>query len=147
MSRRPSARRATALAAVALLSLGGLAACGDDDDTGSDDAADEVTPEDVKVPMSEVLAGLPGIVEHGNAAASAGATGDYTTALAEYEELHEAWEGVEGTIKDTDPDTYERMETAQGLIKDGAENDNAERIQQGADDQSAAAGEFIAANS
>jgi hypothetical protein len=147
MSRRPSTRRAAAFAAVALLSVTGLAACGDDDDKGSDDTSDEVTPEDVKVPMSEVLAGLPTMVAHGTAAASAAATGDYTTALDEYEELHEVWEGIEGTIKDTDADVYERIETAQGLIKDGAENDNAERIQQGAEDQAAAAAEFTAANS
>ena len=37
------------------------------------------------------------------------------------------WEEIEGTIKDTDRDLYERIETAQGLIKDGAENENAER--------------------
>jgi hypothetical protein len=145
MSRRPSTRRAAGLAAVALLAVTGLAACGDDD-KGSDDASDEVTPEDVQVPMSEVLAGLPGMVDHGHAAASAGATGDYTKALHEFEELHETWEGIEGTIKETDADVYERIETAQGLIKDGAENENSERIQQGADDQAAAAGEFTAAN-
>lgn len=143
MSRRPSAR-ALAAAAAALLLVVGLAACGDD--SSSDDASDSVTPEDVQVPMSEVVAGLPGMVDLGNAAASAGATGDYTTALAKYDDLHEVWEGIEGTIKSTDQDVYERIETAQGLIKDGAENDNAERIQQGADDQSDAADEFIAAH-
>lgn len=97
--------------------------------------------------MSEVLAGLPVMVEHGRSAASAAATGDYTMALSEYDELHEIWEEIEGTIKATDRDIYERIETAQGLIKDGAEHDNAERIQQGADDQATAADEFAAANS
>ena len=50
-------------------------------------------------------------------------------------------------MKDTDDDTYEAIETAQGLIKDGAENENAERVRQGADDQAEAIDAFIAANS
>ncbi len=139
-----SLRRSIAAASIGLLALGGLAACGDDD-TSTD--TETTSPEDVKAPMSEVLAGLPVMVDHGAEAASAAASGDYTKALAEYEELHEIWEGIEGTIKDTDLDIYERIETAQGLIKDGAENDNDERIQQGADDQEIAAAEFIAAHS
>jgi hypothetical protein len=143
---RPSARRALALTAVALLGVGSLAACGDDSGRSDDDASDEVAPEDVKVSMAEVLAGLPAILEHADAAASAGASGDYTTAEHEYEELHEVWEGIEGTIKDTDLDAYEAIETAQGLIKDGATHDNAERIQQGADDQRAAVEAFTTAH-
>jgi hypothetical protein len=144
MTHRSPARRALALSAVALLGLGSLTACGDD--SGSDDAADEVAPEDIKVSMAEVLAGLPEILEHGDAAASAGASGDYTSAEQHYEELHEVWEGIEGTIKDTDLEAYEAIETAQGLIKDGATHDNAERIQQGADDQREAVEAFIAAH-
>jgi hypothetical protein len=142
----PTARRALALSAVALIGLGSLAACGDDSDDKADDTAEEMAPEDIKVSMAEVLAGLPQVVEHGDAAASAAATGDYTKALSEYEELHEIWEGIEGTVKDTDRDAYEAMETAQGLIKDGAQNDNAERIQQGADDQREAVDAFVAAH-
>jgi hypothetical protein len=147
MTRRPTLRRALALGAVALVGLGALAACGDDDDTRSDDAADEMAPEDIKVSMAEVLAGLPEIVEQGDAAAAAAASGDYTSAKQHYEELHEVWEGIEGTIKDTDLEAYEAIETAQGLIKDGATHSNAERVQQGADDQRAAVDAFVAAHS
>ena len=143
---RPTLRRLVALTGVVALGLGALGACGDDDDAGSDDGAASSTTGYELVPMSEVLAGLPTLVEHGTKAASLGNTGDFTGALAEYEELHELWEEIEGTVKDTDRDLYERFETAQGLIKDGAENDDAERIQQGADDQAAAAAEFSAAN-
>lgn len=146
MSFHPTARRALTLVAVAAIGVGSLSACGDDD-KDSASTTTQPSPEEVKAPMADVLAGLPTMVAHGNDAASAGATGDYTTALAEYEELHEIWEGIEGTIKDSDVDIYERIETAQGLIKDGAENDNSERIQQGADDQAAAADEFASANS
>lgn len=145
MTRR-SPRRAAAVLAASLLAVAPLAACGGDDD--GDDAATSstVSPESVRVPMSEVLAGLPKIVQHANAAAAAANTGDYTTALAESDALHVIWLSIEGTIKATDQDTYIRSEDAQGLIKDGAEHDNAERIQQGADDQSEAAAEFLAAN-
>lgn len=145
MIRRPSLRRALAMSSIGLLALGGLAACGDD--SKSDDTSDSIAPEDVKVPMDQVLNGLPEIVQHGNAAAAAANSGDFTTAGTEYDELHEGWEAIEGTIKDTDIDTYEAMETAQGLIKDGADHKNAERVQQGADDQADAAGAFAAAHS
>ena len=137
-----SPRRAVAVVAVSLLAVVGVAACGDD--SGSESSSSSAGYE--KVPMADVLAGLPVMVGHGRAAASAAAQGDYTTALTEYDELHEIWEEIEGTIKDTDRDIYERIETAQGLIKDGAENDNSERVEQGADDQAAAADEFAAAN-
>jgi len=146
-SHRPSLPRSFAVAtAVAVLGLTGLTACGSDD--GGDDASDVTgSPEDVKAPMEEVLAKLPTIVTAGSAAADAATAGDFDTAAAKYDELHEVWEEVEGTIKDTDPDAYEAIETAQGLINDGAENENADRVVQGASDQAAAIESFIAANS
>jgi hypothetical protein len=97
--------------------------------------------------MSEVLAALPVMVEHGEQAASFAATGDYTAALAEHEELRALWEGIEGTVEETDRDVHERIEAAQRLIEEGAENDDDERIRQGADQQEIAAAEFIAAHS
>lgn len=145
----PSRRRAAGLALVLALGVTGLAACGDDDDASSESSTTttgEGSPEDVKAPMAEVLAGLPGISEAGQTAASAAEAGDFDAALAAYEALHEIWEEVEGTIKDTDLDTYEAIETAQGLIKDGAESENAERVAQGAADQTEAIEAFIAAN-
>lgn len=144
VSLHPAVRRALNLVAISAIGVGSLAACGDDDKVAS--TTTELAPEDVKVPMADVLAGLPTMVDHGNAAATSGATGGYTAALAEYEELHEIWEDVEGTVKDTDESIYERIETALALIKDGAENDNAERIQRGADAQSDAVDEFTDAH-
>jgi hypothetical protein len=136
---------------VLAVGVGGLAACGDDDDTSSQDGttttAGEGSPEDVKVPLEAVLAGLPGIKQAGNTAATVAAGGDFDTALGLYDDLHKAWQGLEGTLKDTDVDAYEAIETAQGLIKDGAENENAERVAQGAAAQAEAIDAFIAANS
>lgn len=135
-------RRALAVGTLASL-LVGPAACGGDDE-GSDTST-TLAPEYVKVPMSEVLAGIPQLVAHADAASSAAATGDYTTAQAEFAQLLDVWFTIEGTIKETDPEMYRRFETAQSLINNGAETDNAERIQIGADDQEAVADEFVAA--
>ena len=104
------------------------------------------TPEDIKAPMSEVVAKLPTMVDGGDAAKAAAADGDFDKAAKEFDELHEVWEEVEGTVKSTDPDIYERIETAQGLIKDGAETKKADRVATGAADQAAAVQDFIAAN-
>jgi hypothetical protein len=57
------------------------------------------------------------------------------------------WEEVEGTVKATDRDLYESIETAQGLIKDGGESEDAERVSTGVADQEAAISSFVEANS
>ena len=86
--------------------------------------------------MSEVLAGLPVMVDHGDGRRPPPPPRATTPRRwPSTRSSTRSGRAIEGTIKDTDPDIYERIETAQGLIKDGAENDNAERIQQGADDQ------------
>lgn len=136
-------RRAVAIASVALLGMLG-AACGDDADDGA--GATTLSPEDIKVPLADVVAGLPALESGGAAAATAAAAGDFQAAIDAYDALHELWEGIEGTLKDTDPDAYEAIETAQGLMRDGAENENAERVADGAADQAAAIQAFIAAN-
>jgi hypothetical protein len=120
-----------------------VAACSDDESSGS---KSEQTPEDVKAPMSEVLDKLPTMVDLGNEASTAASDGDFDTATEKFDELHEVWEEVEGTVKDTDADTYEQIETAQGLIRDGAETEKADRVATGADDQAAAVQQFIADN-
>jgi hypothetical protein len=144
MQARPVARRAAALVTLAALGLGGLAACGNDDSSSSTTTSQ--TPEDVKAPMADVLAALPDMVVLGNKAASEGQVGAYDDAAAETGRIEDVWKTVEGTVKATDIDIYERIETAQGLIKDGAQAHNAERIQQGAQDQSDAVDEFVAAH-
>ncbi len=140
-------RRAVAIASVALLGMLG-AACGDDADDGAGATTTSTTlsPEDVKVPLADVVAGLPALESGGADAATAAAAGDFQAAIDAYDALHELWEGIEGTLKDTDPDAYEAIETAQGLMRDGAENENAGRVADGAADQAAAIQAFIAAN-
>jgi hypothetical protein len=97
-------RRTVALLALVALSLGALAACGDDSSSGGTTTTG--APEEQQAPMDEVLAGLPTIKQAGTAAATAAADGDFDAALAKFDELHEVWEEVEGTIKATDTDAY-----------------------------------------
>jgi hypothetical protein len=144
MPARPAVRRAAALVALAALGLGGLAACGNDGSSSSTTTSQ--VPEDVRASMADVLAGLPQIVVLGNKAASEGQVGAFDDANDETGRIEDVWKTVEGTVKATDVDTYEKIETAQGLIKDGAQAHNAERIQQGAQDQSDAVDAFIAAH-
>ena len=141
-SRRDGFRFVAVLSCLVVAAVS-FVACSDD---SSGDSASGETPEDVKAPMSEVLAKLPTMVDGGDAAKAAAADGDFDKAAKEFDELHEVWEEVEGTVKSTDPDIYERIETAQGLIKDGAETKKAARVATGAADQAAAVQDFIAAN-
>ena len=107
---------------VGALALGAtsLASCSDDEPAkASANATSSTTPEEVKAPLTEVVVKLPKMLAGGAAAADAAAAGEFDTASEEYDELHEVWEEVEGTVKDTDRDLYEEIETAQGLIRTG----------------------------
>jgi hypothetical protein len=141
---RRSGFRFAAVPACLLATVMFVAAC--DDGSSGKEKSTQTTPEDVKAPMSEVLTKLPTMVKDGNEAQTAAADADFDTAASTFEELHEIWEEVEGTVKAEDADIYERIETAQGLIKDGAENKNASRVATGAADQATAVQQFIDAN-
>jgi hypothetical protein len=131
---------------VGALALGAtsLVSCSDDEPATA--STSSTSPEAVKAPMAEVVVKLPRMLAGGEAAAAAAKAGQFDTASKEFEKLHEVWEEVEGTVKDTDRDLYEEIETAQGLIRDGAESKNAARVKQGAADQVAAVKRFLAAN-
>jgi hypothetical protein len=140
---RPAVRRAVAMASLATFGVGLLGACGKDNPSSS---TTTLTPEEVTAPMADVLVGLPQMVILGNKAASDGQVGAFDDADAETGKIEDVWKTVEGTVKATDQNTYEKIETAQGLIKDGAQAHNADRIQQGAQQQSDAVDAFIAAH-
>jgi hypothetical protein len=97
--------------------------------------------------MAEVLAGLPDMLTAADEADAAASDGDFDAVLEAFEEVHEIWEGIEGTIKDTDLDIYEAIESAQSLIKDGGENEDAERVATGVADQATAVESFVEGNS
>jgi hypothetical protein len=143
-----AARRPSRLALAALLGAGGLlAACGSDDDASTGTTVTTTESGYEEIPMEDVLAGLPTIMAAGEAADQAAQAGDFDAVLDEYEELHEVWEEVEGTIKATDLDHYEAIETAQSLIKDGGENEDADRVATGVSGQADAINSFIEGNS
>ena len=143
---RGSVLRRLLLVAALLLAIGSLAACGDDDGDGDKAATASTRPEDVKAFLSEVLAKLPRMVAGGETAAAAATKGDFDQASQQYDELHEIWEEVERRVKDADLAIYEKIETAQGLIRDGAESKNLNRVKRGAKDQAEAVKAFIVGN-
>lgn len=136
--RQPTGRIAAAsLALLAALAFV-VAACGSDSSSGnsSKDTPTTPIPESVKLPLSQVRAMLPGVVEKGNAVAAAVAQNDRAGAKAEADEMHEAWEKVEGTVKDKDPDAYVSLEDAQARIENAVEDGKAQEARAGASDQS-----------
>ncbi|MCA1010689.1 FTR1 family protein [Halobacillus halophilus] len=44
-------------------------------------------------------------------------SGEWESAKEEYEEFHEGWEGVEDSVRDTDAEAYEAIETNMGLAQ------------------------------
>jgi hypothetical protein len=137
-------RRRAAVALVAGLGLSGLlAACGDSD--GGSSSATTTTAYE-QVPMAEALTGLSEMLEAATNANAAAAAADFPSVLEHFEHLHGVWEEVEGTVKATDPDLYEAIETAQSLIKDGGENEDATRVATGVLGQAEAVATFIDEN-
>ena len=148
MSAFPRLRslRSVALAA-ALMSIAGVSAgCAPGSDETVESTVATPAPESVTVPMVDALAGLAAVDEAGAAAVAAATAGDYDAALVAYDQMHGEWEKVEGTVKDTDPGAYEAIETAQGLMRDGIESDNADRVGQGGRDQNDAITSFTDGN-
>lgn len=139
LRRRRQRTGRIAAASLALLAVLAFvaAACGSDSSSGnsSKDTPTTPIPESVKLPLSQVRAMLPGVVEKGNAAAAALAQNDAAKAKAEAHEMHEAWEKVEGTVKDKDPDAYISLEDAQTRIENAVEEGKAQEARAGAKDQ------------
>jgi hypothetical protein len=144
VSFRPLCRTTAglALSGVALVA-GLLAGCGDDDGGGGAAETTEITSSYEEVPMADVLEQLPLMLAAGEVAATEAAAGDFDAVLDRYAELHEVWVGIEGTVKATDRDLYSAIETAQSLIKDGGENEDAGRVAIGVTDQADMIGIFV----
>lgn len=138
--RRPTLGLALALAlGVAPL----LAACGSDDATTSTTTSTTAASGYEEIPMADVLVALPAMLAAGEAADAAAAAGHFDEVLTEYDVMHEVWEEVEGTIKATDRDLYEEIETAQSLVTDGGETENEQRVATGVRDQATAVEAFV----
>lgn len=109
-STRPTRTIRGCIAVLALVSIVGLSACGDDDDSATTvgAASDEsLAPEDIKVAPAVVTAGLTKLPATIASAIAAIGTPD---ADAKADEVHEEWESFEGTVRDTDQDLYLAIE-------------------------------------
>ena len=142
--------RAARLGALAVVLALGLAACGgDDSDSGAngDDTVEEVTttttPEEKDSSAAEVAAGLEHLVEEAKETAAAAGT-DKAKAVELWDETHEIWEEIEGTIKDNSEDYYIRFEDALALLEGGAEDGDAAKASGAADEVAAIADDYLA---
>jgi iron uptake system EfeUOB component EfeO/EfeM len=98
------------VAALTLVGVLGLSACGGDDDDSSATAAagsDSVAPEDIKVEPAVVTAGLTKMPATIAAAIAAIGTPD---AEAKLDQIEAEWASFEGTVRDTDPTLYLAIE-------------------------------------
>ena len=142
MSKRLTA---SLLALLALASL--AAACGDDDDSSaSTDHITEVTaPEDVKAPADEVAAGLTEMDELAKRVVAAVEADDTDKATELYDETHETWEEVEGTIKDNDEDAYLAFEDALASLQTAARDGDLDKARAASSDISTAVSSYLEA--
>jgi hypothetical protein len=111
------------LAGLALVGLVGLASCGDDDKssaTASTAAGGTIAPEDIKVDPAVVTAGLTKLPATIASAIAAIGTPD---AEAKLDAIEQQWATFEGTVRDSDPDTYlaieDQLDPLQDQIKAG----------------------------
>jgi hypothetical protein len=134
---------------IALLALVGLAAaCGDDDDgtVAGDDDTETTAPEDVKAPDAEVATGLGELQDLADEVVAAVQADDTDKATAEYEEAHEVWEGIEGTIKDNDEDAYIAFEDALASLESAAADGDLDKATAAAEDIKTAAAAYLEAH-
>ena len=143
-------RRLAVLLVALLAALATLTACSSDGSpsSGAETSAQgsskgTAAPEHTQVPVSEVHAKAPQLIQLGKDAKDAAAAGKWDEAAGMPHEIEEVWEQVEGTIKALDPEVYEQIETAQGLIGDGIEAKKADRVAQGSQDQATAVQKFL----
>jgi hypothetical protein len=111
------------LAGFAMVSLGALSACGDDDSATGTVAAESdgsLAPEDIKVAPAVVTAGLTKLPATIASAIAAIGTPD---AEAKLDAIEAEWASFEGTVRETDPDIYlaieDQLDPVQDQIKAG----------------------------
>lgn len=138
--RRPSARqrrarpRLLATLAAAILAGALLGACGSSSKSGSDTSTTtSLAPEQVQAPLAEVDAALPALADLGDKIAKEAA--DKDAGEKDLEALEQQWRKVEGTVKQRSPELYEAIETAQGQLRAGVEDNTPSLAQTGASDQ------------
>ncbi len=145
----PSLRsRLVALATLALLAAAALAAsaCSSSSSEGSKKPPPSESPEDVKVPLAQVITEMPKMVGHGNDAAAAAASGDFAEAQRDAAAMSQVWHRIEGTVRDRNSDIYVSLEDAQDAIERGVNARKASQVASAAKEQARLVQSFLAAN-
>jgi iron uptake system EfeUOB component EfeO/EfeM len=129
-------------AVVVALALGGVAACGSDatTSTAGSSASSSVDPHTKVSSDAEVAAGLKKMVTEADAVLAAGS--DKNKAGDAGDLLHETWEGIEGTVKQAEPNIYTQIEEDLALLRD-VDNDAATK-ESAADDLSTTVDAYLA---
>ncbi len=146
MSRRLAAV-VVALAVIAPLSV--TAACSSakkggtvGTETTSGDSSDTTSPEEVIVSDAEVAAGIAELDDQIALAVTTLPT-DQAEATAVVDQLYDTWYGIEGRIKQNSTDLYLDMEDGLGAVKNGVDQNDAEKAQKGSTAFSAAASTYL----
>jgi hypothetical protein len=124
-----------------------VSACGDDSGSGSSGAdptesSGGTSPEDVIAPDSAVTAGLNQSITDLHALADGVANGTATD--AQFEEVHEGWESIEGTVKQNNPEAYLGLEDALAAMQKAIGDKDAAAAKQAASDFEADATAYLA---
>ncbi len=124
-----------------------VSACGDDSGSSSSAttaaSADETgAPEDVIAPDAEVTAGLNQAITDMHALADGVANGTATD--AQFEEVHQGWEAIEGTIKQNNPEAYLGLEDALAAMQKAIKDKDATAAKSAASDFEADATAYLA---
>lgn len=103
----------------AALTLGSITACGSDARTATSAGSSASSSADPHTKISSdaaVAVGLRKMLTQAEEVVDAGS--DKAKAEAAGDELHETWEGVEGTVKQKEPDAYAQIEEDLSLLRD-----------------------------
>ncbi len=122
-----------------------VSACGDDSGSSTADSTESssgTSPEDVIAPDSAVTAGLNQSITDMNALADGVANG--TATATQFEEVHEGWESIEGTVKKNDAEGYLALEDALASMQKAITDKDAAAAKQAASDFESAANVYLA---
>ncbi|MGE0879449.1 MAG: hypothetical protein AB7L13_09770 [Acidimicrobiia bacterium] len=134
-------RRFAALVLALPLALAPLAACGDDSNESSE------VPENVIVSDADVTKGLAQMTTYVDEVVQkvkdkAGSK----AATASYDEAHEVWESVEGTVKKNSQELYLRFEDGLTALKNAANGTDVDKATKAAADVASATADYLKAH-
>ena len=145
--------RRLAAAVVVLAVLGPLsvtAACSSDKKASSPQfgtvttggSSDTSSPEEIIVSDAEVSAGIAKVDDQ-IALAITTLPIDQSNAKVIVDQVYDTWYGIEGTIKQNSKDLYLDMEDGLGAVKNGVDQNDADKAHTGSTDFSAAASKYL----